>query len=108
MPTEPYPRLRAQRRALFAEEVCREVRWQLDHYGQIKDRDRLMNLLRRWLRYARKRTAYDRPKAPYGTRGRHRGHRRERSGLAVDAERDHERVSGHARPRSEANQADAS
>lgn len=52
---------REQRRNKSAEDICREVRFQLANYGGISDNERLFHFLQYWITDAKK-NKYSRPK----------------------------------------------
>ena len=52
---------REQRRNKSAEDICREVRFQLANYGEISDNERLFHFLQCWSNVAKK-NKYSRPK----------------------------------------------
>lgn len=54
---------REQSRNERAEEVCREVRFQMAQGGGIYDNHRLFALLERWMRLGKK-NKYERPRSP--------------------------------------------
>lgn len=51
---------RSALRQRYAEDVCREVLWQLTHYGVVSEVARVRNLVSKWYRISTK--PYDRPK----------------------------------------------
>ncbi len=52
---------REQLRNERAERVCREVRYQIAHYGGIAENNKLCDLLLDWMKYSKK-NRYERPK----------------------------------------------